>query len=75
MHPMPRVVVPAPAGWGVLQRWLRCSISAGSARHPDPVKQVAANLFEHSGRIWLLAGVIVLSALLGGRSDGLTASS
>jgi hypothetical protein len=32
------------------------------------------NLFEAFGRIWLLAGAIVIAAVAGGRSDGLAAS-
>ncbi len=32
------------------------------------------NLVDAFGRIWLLAGAIVLAAVLGGRSDGLAAS-
>ena len=30
------------------------------------------NLFEAFGRIWLLAGAIVLAGIVGGRADGLT---
>jgi hypothetical protein len=32
------------------------------------------NLLDGFGRIWLLAGAIVLAAVIGGRSDGLTAA-
>jgi hypothetical protein len=32
------------------------------------------NLVESFGRIWLLAGAIVLAAVIGGRGDGLAAS-
>jgi hypothetical protein len=32
------------------------------------------NLVDGFGRIWLLAGAIVLAAVIGGRSDGLTAA-
>jgi hypothetical protein len=32
------------------------------------------NLVESFGRIWLLAGAIVIAAVAGGRSDGLAAS-
>ena len=32
------------------------------------------NLVEAFGRIWLLAGAIVLAAVVGGRGDGLTAA-
>jgi hypothetical protein len=43
-------------------------------RAKDPVKQVAANLSEAFGRIWLLAGVIIIAGVVGGRPDGLTAA-
>jgi hypothetical protein len=34
--------------------------------------QLGLNLFEAFGRIWLLAGAIVLAGVVGGRRDGLT---
>ncbi|HET9123417.1 MAG TPA: hypothetical protein VFN65_00875 [Solirubrobacteraceae bacterium] len=37
-----------------------------------PRQQVTITLFERFGRIWLLAGGIIVSGLVGGRSDGLT---
>ncbi len=40
----------------------------------EPRTQLGLNLFEAFGRIWLLAGAIVLSAVLGGRTDGLAAA-
>jgi hypothetical protein len=61
------------AGW-VLQRLVAVFDRRWIGKASDPVKQVAANLAEAFGRIWLLAGVIVLAAVTGGRSDGLTAS-
>jgi ABC-type methionine transport system permease subunit len=61
------------AGW-VLSRLVAVFDRRLIRKASDPVKQAAASLFEAFGRIWLLAGVIVLSAVLGGRSDGLTAS-
>jgi hypothetical protein len=36
--------------------------------------QLGLNLFEAFGRIWLLAGAIVLAGVVGGRPDGLTAA-
>lgn len=48
------------------RRWLR--------KLADPVKQAGFGLFEAFGRIWLLAGVIVLAGVVGGRTDGLAAS-
>jgi hypothetical protein len=40
----------------------------------DPRKQLGINLFEAFGRIWLLAGAIIIAGLAGGRADGLTAA-
>jgi len=37
-------------------------------------KQLAFNLFERFGRIWLLAGGIVIAGIAGDRADGLTAA-
>jgi hypothetical protein len=48
------------------RRWIRSST--------EPRTQLALNLFEAFGRIWLLAGAIVLAAVLGGRADGLAAA-
>ncbi|MCW3019977.1 MAG: hypothetical protein JWN10_2285 [Solirubrobacterales bacterium] len=48
------------------RRWIR-----GAAQ---PRMQLGLNLFEAFGRIWLLAGAIVLAAVLGGRTDGLAAA-
>lgn len=77
----PAMVVGAPflgyalggAGW-ILQRLVAVLDRRWIAKASDPVKQLALNLFESFGRIWLLAGVIVLAALLGERQDGLTAA-
>jgi hypothetical protein len=40
----------------------------------DPRTQVGFNLFERFGRIWLLAGGIVVAGVAGQRADGLTAA-
>jgi hypothetical protein len=48
------------------QRWTR--------KVTTPLKQLGVTLFEGFARIWLLAGVIVIAAVAGGRRDGLTAS-
>ena len=34
----------------------------------------AVRLFESFGRIWLLAGAIIIAGVAGGRKDGLTAA-
>jgi hypothetical protein len=48
------------------RRWIRGSV--------QPRTQLGLNLFEAFGRIWLLAGAIVLAAVIGGRKDGLAAA-
>jgi hypothetical protein len=48
------------------RRWIRGSV--------QPRTQLGLNLFEAFGRIWLLAGAIVLAAVVGGRQDGLAAA-
>ena len=48
------------------RRWIRNT--------KTPRAQLGLNLFEAFGRIWLLAGAIVLSGTVGGRADGLTAA-
>jgi hypothetical protein len=62
------------AGGWILQRLVGAFDRRLIRKASDPVKQVAANLAEAFGRIWLLAGVIVAASLLGERSDGLAAS-
>jgi hypothetical protein len=48
------------------RRWIRNAT--------EPRTQLGLNLFEAFGRIWLLAGAIVLAGVAGGRADGLTAA-
>jgi hypothetical protein len=48
------------------KRWTRKPI--------QPVKALGIHLFEAYARIWLLAGVIVIAAVIGGRRDGLAAA-
>jgi hypothetical protein len=48
------------------RRWIRTATT--------PRTQLGLNLFEAFGRIWLLAGAIVLAGVAGGRADGLTAA-
>jgi hypothetical protein len=48
------------------RRWI-------NKRVTEPRKQLGYNLFESFGRIWLLAGGIVIAGLTA-RSDGLTAA-
>jgi hypothetical protein len=48
------------------RRWISVSVK--------PRTQLGLNLAEAFGRIWLLAGAIVLAGVLGGRADGLAAA-
>ena len=61
------------AGW-ILQRWLAVYDRRWTSKAADPVKRLAITLGEAFGRIWLLAGFIVLASVLGEREDGLTAA-
>jgi hypothetical protein len=43
-------------------------------RASEPRTQLGLHLFEAFGRIWLLAGAIIVAGVAGGRADGLTAA-
>lgn len=43
-------------------------------RAREPRTQLGLHLFEAFGRIWLLAGAIIVAGVAGGRADGLTAA-
>ena len=60
-------------GW-ILQRVIASVDRRWVSRLTHPVRQLTANIFEAFGRIWLLAGVIIIAAVVGGRRDGLVAS-
>lgn len=62
------------AGGWILQRVLEVLDKRWTGKSTDPMKQLVMNLFEAFGRIWLLAGVIIVAARLGERPDGLTAA-
>ncbi len=62
------------AGAWVLQRILAEADRRWIRNTKTPRAQLGLNLFEAFGRIWLLAGAIVLSGIVGGRADGLTAA-
>lgn len=61
------------AGW-ILQRVIQVADRRFTRKLRDPVKQVGINVTESFGRIWLLAGAIVVAGVAGGRSDGLAAA-
>lgn len=62
------------AGAWVLQRIIAEADRRWIRNSKTPRAQLGLNLFEAFGRIWLLAGAIVLSGIVGGRADGLTAA-
>jgi hypothetical protein len=62
------------AGGWLLQRVIGEVDRRWTGKVSTPLKQLGVNLFEGFARIWLLAGVIVITAVVGGRRDGLTAS-
>ena len=77
----PAILLGAPAlgyivgggGW-LLQRAVQVTDRRWAARVRDPTRQVGVHVFEAFGRIWLLAGAIIVAGLAGGRADGLTAA-
>lgn len=62
------------AGGWLVQRVIGEADRRWTRRVTEPLKQLGVTLFEGFARIWLLAGVIVIAAVIGGRRDGLTAS-
>jgi asparagine N-glycosylation enzyme membrane subunit Stt3 len=61
-------------GAWILQRAVQANDRALISRLPEPRQQLAANLGEAFGRIWLLAIAIIVAGVAGHRSDGLTAA-
>ncbi len=66
-------VLVGAAGW-LLQRVLQVVDRRFTAGMRDPTRQVGVHVTEAFGRIWLLAGAIVIAAVAGGRKDGLAAA-
>jgi len=60
------------AGAWVLQRIVAQLDRRWINNASEPRTQLGLNLFEAFGRIWLLAGAIILAGVAGGRADGLT---
>ena len=65
-------VVVGAAAW-LVQRVLARAGERWIAGRGDDAR-FGLNLVDGFGRIWLLAGAIVLAAVIGGRRDGLTAA-
>jgi hypothetical protein len=78
---IPALIIGAPAlgyilgaaAW-ILFRVLEANNHKLVARFLEPRAQVSVSLFARFGRIWLLAGAIVIAGVAGGRKDGLTAA-
>jgi hypothetical protein len=79
---IPALVLGAPvfgyvvgAGAWILQRIIAATDRRLMSKVTDnPRTQVGFNLFERFGRIWLLAGGIIVAGVAGQRADGLTAA-
>jgi hypothetical protein len=61
------------AGW-IVQRLIQVNEHRFTAWIEDPTRAVGARLFGAFGRVWLLAGAIVIAGVAGSRPDGLTAA-
>jgi hypothetical protein len=62
------------AGCWVLQRGVQAVDRRWAREMREPRAALAIGLFERFGRIWLLAGAIVVAGLAGSRQDGLAAA-
>jgi hypothetical protein len=62
------------AGAWLIQRVLAIADRRWIASAAEPRTQLGLALFEAFGRIWLLAGAIVVAGVAGGRADGLAAA-
>jgi hypothetical protein len=62
------------AGAWVLQRLVQVFDRSWARRMREPRAALGISLFERFGRIWLLAGAIVIAGLAGARKDGLAAA-
>jgi hypothetical protein len=61
-------------GAWIVQRVIQVNDRALISRRLEPRQQLAANLGEAFGRIWLLAIFIIVAGVTGRRADGLTAA-
>jgi hypothetical protein len=62
------------AGGWIVQRIVHWLDRRWTAKLREPRAQLGANLFEAFGRIWLLAGAIIIAGTVGHRADGLAAA-
>jgi hypothetical protein len=66
-------VVVGAAGW-LVQRALQIVDRRATAKVGDSLRRAGLRWAEAFGRIWLLAGAIIVAALVGNRHDGLAAA-
>jgi hypothetical protein len=66
-------VIIGAAGW-ILQRAIQATDLRMTARIDDSFKRAGIRSAEAFGRIWLLAGAIILAAVVGDHKDGLAAA-
>jgi hypothetical protein len=66
-------VIVGAAGW-ILQRVIQITDRRLTARVEDSLRRAGIRSAEAFGRIWLLAGAIIVAAVAGGRRDGLAAA-
>ena len=66
-------VIAGGAGW-ILQRLVQLTDRRFTRTLLDPVKQTAVHITDAFGRIWLLAGAIIVAGAAGARQDGLAAA-
>ncbi len=62
------------AGAWLVQRVLEHTDRRWIARKREPGSRLGLDVAESFGRIWLLAGAIVVAGAVGGRADGLAAA-
>jgi hypothetical protein len=62
------------AGTWILQRIVQEADKRWLANVSKPVRRLGYTLFEAFGRIWLLAGGIIVAIVVGNRADALTAA-
>jgi hypothetical protein len=63
----------AAVAW-IVQRWLQAFDFRQTAKIDESIRRAGIRTFEAFGRIWLMAGAIVLADVVAGRKDGLTAA-
>jgi hypothetical protein len=66
-------VIVGAAGW-LLQRSLQVIDRRVTSRIEDSLRRAGIRSAEAFGRIWLLAGAIIVADVAGGRKDGLAAA-